>query len=289
MSVKNFQVKNLFLLVIFSILMIGGCAVKAEMNSESEKKSVKNNPANDKNEGAKIKIAPDSPAETVRVFYKNLREKKFREALFLTNLRPAIEGLTDTELKEFEVDFSSLAQQVPTDVEINGEIISGAKATVTANLPNNDNGKMELQKIELRKDNGVWIMLTVDESAEAQIKKEGKNYFFTLRLETRHENVKETLKKISEIQMVYALQNQGTYADLATLIEKNFVSPNLLSGDENGYRYEIKVSGNKKEYQAAAAPLEYGKNGKLSFIVVMNEKGGIRLEEKDKKGEMLKK
>ncbi len=34
-----------------------------------------------------IKIAPGSPADMVRVFYKNLREKRFREAIMMTNLR----------------------------------------------------------------------------------------------------------------------------------------------------------------------------------------------------------
>ena len=61
----------------------------------------------------------------MRVFYKDLREKKFREAIFLTNLRPAIEGLTDNELKEFQVDFEAVAKNVPAEVEINGEIIIG--------------------------------------------------------------------------------------------------------------------------------------------------------------------
>src|SRR5215203_1205320 len=60
--------------------------------------------------GATIDIKPNSPADTVRVFYGHLREKRFRDALFLTNLRPAIEGLTDSELKDFEVDFESIAK-----------------------------------------------------------------------------------------------------------------------------------------------------------------------------------
>src|SRR4029453_1790779 len=106
--------------------------------------------------GATIPIDAGGPADTVRAFYKNLREKKFREAIFLTNLRPAIEGLTDTELKDFSVDFEAIAGQVPAEIEINGEIITGDQATVTANLPNDDGDKKEIQTIKLRKENEVW-------------------------------------------------------------------------------------------------------------------------------------
>src|SRR5215204_1057677 len=77
--------------------------------------------------GATIEIKPNSPADTVRAFYTALRERKFREAIFLTNLRPAIEGLTDTELKEFQLDFEAIAKHVPKEIEINGEIVSGNK------------------------------------------------------------------------------------------------------------------------------------------------------------------
>ena len=37
--------------------------------------------------------------------------------MFLTNLRPAIESLTDAELKDLQVDFEPLAAQIPADVQ----------------------------------------------------------------------------------------------------------------------------------------------------------------------------
>src|SRR5206468_8878517 len=110
--------------------------------------------------GATIPIDPNGPADTVRAFYKLLREKKFREAIFLTNLRPAIEGLTDMEMKDFALDFEAIAGQVPAEVEINGEIITADNATVTANLPNADGDKKEIQTIKLRKENGIWVILS---------------------------------------------------------------------------------------------------------------------------------
>ena len=42
--------------------------------------------------GPTISIDKGGPADTVRAFYRLLREKKFRDAIFLTNLRPAVEG-----------------------------------------------------------------------------------------------------------------------------------------------------------------------------------------------------
>ena len=97
------------------------------------------------NSGSKptIEIKPNSPADTVRAFYKHLREKKVREAIFLTNLRPAVEGLTDNELKELDVDFAALATEVPAEIQINGEIISGDKASVTTKLPDGASKKMK--------------------------------------------------------------------------------------------------------------------------------------------------
>ena len=121
-----------------------------------------------------IQIDPSGPADTVRSFYRDLKEKKFREAIFLTNLRPAIEGLTDSELKDFALDFESLAGQVPAQFEINGEIVSGDRATVTAKLPTADGDKTEVQPIKLRRERSSWIILTVDEEAESRILKEGK-------------------------------------------------------------------------------------------------------------------
>ena len=144
-------------------------------------------PAPEKRRGATIDIKPNSPADTVRAFYGHLREKRFREAIFLTNLRPAVEGLTDDELKEFQLDFEAIAKHVPKEIEINGEIITGKSATVTAKLPSDDPDREEIQEIKLRQDGDVWVILTVDESAEKKIKEEGKNYFPSLRIETHQD------------------------------------------------------------------------------------------------------
>lgn len=281
---------SVLLAVIFSSLLIGGCAVKAAGDNDQKQteKSAVTTESRATASKVKINIQPNSPADTVRVFYKNLREKRFREALFLTNLRPAIDGLTDAELKELQVDFESLATKVPTEIEINGEIISGSKATVTAKLPNNETERIELQEINLRRENDVWIILTVDEAAEMAIKKEGKNYFFALKIETQQEEAKKTLEQIAKAQFVYFAQNGGLYADLPTLISKGFISEDLAKADSAGYNYNISLSSDKKKYTATAEPAVYGKTGKLSFRFEADGKKSPVLKSADNKGKPSK-
>lgn len=293
MFYRLLQLKTILLLTLF----FGGCAVEAaktQAGENAEKPSVKNENSSKVSEteniskGAAIKIETNSPADTVRVFYKNLREKRFREALFLTNLRPAIEGLTDAELKDLQIDFEPIARRVPSEIEINGEIISGDSATVTAKLPDNETDKIELQQIKLRKENNYWVILTVDSAAEKTIAKEGRNYFFALRIETHHAEAREMLGRISKAQMVYAVQNNGLYAEIPTLIEKGLLPNDVLSADSTGYKYLIILSADKKNYTASATPAVYGKTGKLSFLFKFDGKNNPHLSEKDNGGFLLK-
>lgn len=231
--------------------------------------------------GPTIEIKPNSPADTVRAFYTALRERKYREAIFLTNLRPAVEGLTDTELKEFEVDFEAIAKLVPPQIEINGEFITGNKATVTAKLPNEDLDKDEIQEIKLRKEGEVWIILTVDESAEAKIKQEGKNYFAALRIDTHQDEAKDMLDRIAKAQMAFAAQNQGKFGDMEALIAAQLLPADIRSSESTGYRYSLTVTPDKKRYSAAAVPAVYGKTGKMSYAVELDGLGQPHLVTRD--------
>jgi len=175
------------LLTLFALVTLaGGCTVEASKVTPNEVENSPRNEAKTATKGATIEMEPNGPGDTVRVFYKYLRNKKFREAIYLTNIRPAIEGLTDSELKEFQGDFEAISAIVPEEIQINGEIVSGTSATVTAKLPDEDD-KLQLQEIKLRNDGGVWVILSVDEDQEKKIRKEGKNYFYALRVETHEE------------------------------------------------------------------------------------------------------
>ena len=270
-----------FLLLTFSVLLNSGCTVEAAKRDEKsiEKKSgaAQNKTIeatkNKAESASDITFAPDSPADTVRVFYKNLRAARFRDALFLTNLRPAIEGLTDSELKDLQVDFANLASQIPAEININGEIISGNEATVTAKLPDEETENLQLQQIRLRKNGAYWTILTVDDEAEKIIKREGKNYFFHLKVETHQREAKDMLNRIAKAQMVYATQNGGLYGETTDLIKEKFLPEDVLSSDSTGYDYRIALSPDRKKYTATAAPHVYGKTGKLAFsFTVENSK-----------------
>ncbi|MDQ3321764.1 MAG: hypothetical protein M3525_04915 [Acidobacteriota bacterium] len=282
-----------FLALIFSILITGGCAVEASKSGDeksAEKALTASEYAAKNAKGIspsknRITIEPDSPADTVRVFYKNLREKRFREALFLTNLRPAIEGLTDAELKDLQVDFGNLARQIPADVGINGEIISGDDATVTVKLPDNKTDKLKLQELRLKRAGGVWTILTVEESAEKIIKREGKNYFFNLKIETHQAEAKNMLNGIAKAQMIYAAQTGGLYGEMPVLIEKGFLPADALSPDSTGYNYKISLSADRKRYGASAEPAVYGKTGKLSFGFEVENNRTSNLKSVDTKGQ----
>ena len=234
-----------------------------------------------KGRGPTIEIKPNSPADTVRAFYEALREKRFRAAIFLTNLRPAVETLTDDELKEYQLDFESIAKYVPSQLEINGEVISGDKATVTAKLPNKDLDKEEIQQLRLRREGDVWIILTVDEAGEKKIKQQGKNYFPALRIESHQDDARDMLDRVAKAQMAFAATNQGLYGDMNALINAQFLPDDIRSSESTGYLYTVTVSNDRRKYSAAAVPAVYGKSGRLSFKIELDADSQPHLTSKD--------
>jgi hypothetical protein len=278
------------LLLASGCLLFGACTLaepKTSATAETSTLDKKADPASD-SKGAAIAIDPNGPADTVRVFYKDLRNKKFREAIFLTNLKPAVAGLTDTELKDFSVDFEALAGQVPAEVKINGEIITGEKATVTADLPkNDDDSKNETQTINLQKEGDIWVIQLVSGEAEGLMRKEGKNYFYALRISTHEDEARKMLERISKAELAHSLQNGGTFADMETLVAAGLLPDDIRSSESTGYNYSIDVVPDKIKYSAVATPAVYGKSGKLSFALVLDQKGLPHMISKDNGGKPL--
>jgi len=271
-----------------------GCSVAEPRTSASDNPQRVTSKAADapnSSQGASIPIDTNGPADTVRVFYKDLREKKFRDAIFLTNLKPAVAGLTDTELKDFAVDFEEIAGQVPTEVQINGEMISGDKASVTVNLPKAgaEDDKNEIQTINLRKEADFWVILIADEAAEAKMKQEGSHYFYTLRIETHENEAKKMLERVTKAELVYSLKNAGTFADLDTLINGGLLPDDIKTSESTGYNYTVTPSSDKKKYSATATPAIYGKSGKLSFALTLDSKNIPHMNSKDNGGKLLSK
>jgi len=287
--------KPFFLVVSIGVssLMALSCSVAAS-EAEIEKaalaeaqKKVASQPVAMSPRGATIEILPNSPADTVRVFYAKLREKRIREAIHLTNLKPAIEGLTDEELKEFAVDFEAIAKLIPAEIEINGEIVSGDKATVTAKLPSADDEKLELQQLELKRSGDHWIILSVDAETEKKIKREGKNYFYALKIDTHQEEARKMLERIAKAQMAHSLQNHGRYGDIKTLIGVGFLPADIETSESTGYVYAVELGNEGRTYQATATPAVYGKTGRISYLLKLSD-GTPRVTSADKKGQPLK-
>jgi hypothetical protein len=255
---------TLAIALLVSAVLFSGCstAEKAAAAGGAASRTTKEKPA-----GPLIEIDKDGPADTVRAFYKLLKEKRFKEAIFLTNLRPAIEGLTDSELKEFSLDFEALAGQIPADVEISGEIVSGDKASVTVNLPKDETGKKETQKIDLTRSGDYWVIQTVDEAAAQQVKAQGKDYFYNLRIDTHQDEAYKMLNRIRKAQLVYSASNGGTPADIPALVAAELLPADITSSSSTGYNYSISLSSDKKTYTATATPADYGRSGKLSFLL----------------------
>ncbi len=270
-----------------SVVFNGCSAVASEVSSEAMKpaNSVQHS-AESGIKGSTIEIKENGPADTVRVFYTKLREKRVREAIYLTNLRPAIEGLSDDELKEFSVDFEAVAKRVPAQLQITGEIISGELATVTANLPNDDD-KLEPQKITLKKNGDFWIIQTVDEVAEAAIKKEGKNYFRALKIESHQEDAKQMLERIAKAQIVYSMQNGGKYGEIAKLVESGILPEDAKTSESTGYYYAVVLLDGGGNYYGTATPAEYKKTGINSYILIPKEKGMPVVSGRDNGGKPL--
>lgn len=273
----------LFLTAVFA----NACSVAESKNEQAAANAASAKTADPAKKGAAIKIEANGPADVVRVFYGHLREKRFRDAIYLTNLRPAIEGLSDTELKDFQVDLENVARHVPTEIEINGEIVSGDQATVTAKLPGEDLDKPELQELRLRKEKDVWVILTVDETAEKRIRQEGKLYLRNLRIETHHGEAKAMLDRIARAQMAFAAQNGGKYGEMRALVDGKLLASDVLSAESTGYTYIVTVTDNAAKYYATATPAEYGKSGLMSFLVRLSEKGSPLLSGKDAGGKPL--
>jgi hypothetical protein len=290
--------------VFIAIALVSGCAVSAHNDSAektktvakiesvvAEKKSDSENPTASEVKNSALKnsivVTPKSPAASVRTFYKALREKRFYDAMVMTNIKGAVEGLSSEEIEDLRPYFEQIASEIPEEIEINGEQMVGVTASVFAKLPDEDQ-KMQITELKLRFENDGWILLLVDDKAESDVKKQGKNYLFNLRVEIHQSEVEEMFERIQKSQYVYSIQNNGEVADIGTLVSKGLLPMDIQTTESTGYRFSITVSTDKKRYVAAAEPENYGKTGKLSYFFDSGEKNS-KLKSNDNKGMPLKK
>jgi hypothetical protein len=75
------------------------------------------------------------------------------------------------------------------------------------------------------------------------------------------------LERVSKAQLAHSLQNGGLFADMETLIGGGLLPDDIKTSASTGYNYAIIVTDDRKQYRATATPAEYGKSGKLSFLL----------------------
>ena len=211
-----------------------------------------------------------SPSDTVRAFYKTMREKKFREAFALSIYRPAIDPLTPAEFEDLRIDFEKMAEAFPESVNITGEQISGEIATVFMKVKD-DAAKEQPEPITLILSDGNWIV--GDKENHQIVKNAGKNFFFNARINTHHDEVQAMLVRISLAELLFSQQNAGKFADMPTLILKGLIPKDIEGTETTGYRFRIATSSDGKSWHAAAEPVQYGRTGKLSFYM---DAAGVR-------------
>ncbi len=209
-----------------------------------------------------------TPTETVRQFYKALREKKFREAFNMSIYKPAIDGLSQQEFDDLKPDFENLSvavsEKIPEKVEITGEQVSGDVASVFIKVLDAD-GKDKIEPATLIKINDAWLV--GDRESFELVKKAGKQFFFEARINTHHSVAQDMLTRISLVQVVYSQQHNGQFASLADLITAGLVPKDIATPESTGYRFQVNRSADGKSWYATAEPAQYGRSGRLSFYL----------------------
>jgi hypothetical protein len=213
---------------------------------------------------------PRSPSDTVREFYKAMREKRFREAFDLTIYKPAIDPLKPKEFEDLRPDFERMAAVILEQVNIGGEQVSRDIATVFVKVKEEDKPE-QAEPTTLILVDGAWII--GDKENQAIVKKAGKQFFFNARINTHHDEVQAMLTRVSLAQLLYSQQHGGLFADLATLISLGLLPKDLEGTESTGYRFHVNAPAGGKAWNAAAEPAQYGRTGRLSFYL---DASGVR-------------
>jgi hypothetical protein len=68
-----------------------------------------------------------------------------------------------------------------------------------------------------------------------------------------------------------------------------FLPDDVKTAESTGYNYSVKLAEDKKVYTAWATPAEYGKSGRLSFVLRSDGRSTPRISSKDNGGKPLEK
>ena len=215
-----------------------------------------------------------SPTDTMRDFYRMMREKKYREAFGISIYRQAIEGLSTEEYNDLKPDFDKMAiavsEKIPEKVDITGEQISGDVATVFVKVADAD-GKERVEPASLIKIDNAWVV--GDRENLELVKKAGKKFFFEARISAHHSDVQDMLTRITLAQVAYSQSHNGQFGNMAELIAAGYIPKDLEGIESTGYRFQVIRPADGKSWYATAEPAEYGRSGRLSFYL---DASGVR-------------
>jgi len=218
--------------------------------------------------------AQRTPTETIREFYRMMREKKFREAFGISIYRPALEGLSTQEFDDLRPDFEKMAvavsEKIPAQVDISGEQISGDVATVFVKVLDAE-GKEKVEPATLIKIDNSWAV--GDKESLEMVRKLGKKFFFEARINAHHSDVQDMLTRISLAQVVYGQGHSGQFGNSAELITAGLIPKDLEGTESTGYHFQIFRAADGKSWYATAEPAQYGRTGRLSFYL---DASGVR-------------
>jgi hypothetical protein len=225
--------------------------------------------------GASTSVAQTqrTPSDVVREFYKAMREHRFKDAFSLTIYKPAVEGLSAEEMEDLRPGFEDRAAQVPEQVEITSEQITGNTATVFVKVPVNESTPQSTsQPVSLINSGGAWIIGS--EADQMEVKKKGRRFFLDALITQNQSDMEDLLRRVIAVQIVYSQQHGGAYGDLAALINAGQLARDAGDPKVLGYNFRVTAGKDGKTYLVGAEPTRYGHTGKLSYW--MDQSGTIK-------------
>ena len=213
------------------------------------------------------------PSDVVRDFYKAMHERRFKDAWSMTVYKPAVENLTAEEMEDLRPIFEGQAAEVPAQIQIDTEKISGNTAQVFVQIPLADaTPQITSKPADLILVNGAWIIGT--EAEQANVKKAGARYFLDALIDLNQSSTEDLLKRLIAVETLYAQTHNGAFGELKDLINASLISPDTVDPKSSGYNFHVVVPAGGKTFVVTAEPTRYGHTGKLSYW--MDQTGAIK-------------
>ena len=211
----------------------------------------------------------NSPTQTTITFYRALKQKHYVEGFHHSVYRAAVEGLSQSELKDLEPDFTRTFTAIPDKIEPRDEQINGDTAVVKLKFE----GMESPQEVALIRVGGEWLV--GDQETLTLVRAQGRSFFFNARILVSETEAVEMLQRIIGAEVIYSQKFEGRCASLQELVKLGGV-PKDIEDQSGTYKFAFSLAADKKSFSATATPSNYGRSGRMSFYADLN---GIRGED----------